>query len=254
MTPESICPICQGNRWVLEESGGSVRARRCGCLAERRSKVLLEQARIPRRYQSCSIETFEEHNDSHKNAKKICKKLIDNYPEQYTGLLFLGDCGVGKTHLAVAIIKELIEKKSACCIFYDCRELIRNIYSSFSSESPVSDSEIIAPIIHSDVLVLDELGAKQDTPWVEEVIFYIINSRYNEKKLTIFTSNYPDSINEEDDDKPSKSGFFKDTKRKETLEDRIGFRIYSKICEMCRKVHLFGKDYRTEYKQKGYQF
>jgi DNA replication protein DnaC len=250
LKPETECPVCQGNRWVLEEADGSVRARRCECQAGQRLRVLLDQARLPHRYRDCTIDGFEEHDESHKNAKKLCKKLIENFPEQHIGLLFMGGCGVGKTHLAVALIKELIEKRSARCLFYDFRELIRSLYSSFGSDSSTTESEILNPIIQADVLVLDELGARQDTPWVEEIVYYLINKRYNSKKLTIFTTNYPDVINDEEEEF-QKQDFRKDIKRKETLEDRIGSRIYSKINEMCKKVILYGKDFRT-YKQSGH--
>jgi DNA replication protein DnaC len=247
--PETTCSECQGTGWVLVESGPETTARRCKCFSERKNQILIEQASIPRRYRDCSFKNFEIHNDSHRDAMKIVKKFIKNYPVQDVGLLFLGPCGIGKTHLAVATMNELIHKKGVPCYFCDFRELIRSIQSTYSSNSELTEVDILSPIFHKDVLVLDELGAKRTTAWVEETVFYIINNRYNNKKLTIFTSNYPDTDEEEED---NREAYFK--KGKETLLDRIGVRLRSRLYEMCKIVQMDGDDYRKKIKQASYRF
>ena len=244
-----ICPHCQGTGWILQKSESRVIAKRCGCFQERKTQILIEEASIPRRYRDCTFKNFEIHNDSHQDALKIAKKFIKNYPVQDIGLLFIGPCGVGKTHLAVAILQELIEKKGAHCYFCDFRELIKNIQSTYTPDSPLTESDLLEPIFESEVLVLDELGAKRTTAWVEETVFYIINNRYNNKKLTIFTSNYLDSKEEEEDTRDS---YFK--KGGETLVDRIGVRLRSRLYEMCKIVEMGGEDYRRKIKQAGYRF
>jgi DNA replication protein DnaC len=211
-------------------------------------RTLFEQANIPRRYRTCRLDNFEVHNDSHKHALKISRQFVKNYPAQDVGLVFIGPCGVGKTHLAVAVLQELIEKKRAVCLFYDFRELIREIQSTFTPESTLSESDVLAPVFQSDVLVLDELGAKRTTAWVEETVFYIINHRYNHKKMTLFTTNYPD-IDEPEDTRES---FYK--KGGESLVDRIGVRLRSRIYEMCKVVEMEGDDYRKMAKQASYRF
>jgi DNA replication protein DnaC len=253
---KDICPKCEGTGWILEtDSKGKSVAKRCSCYTENKVKNLLKQANLPKRYENCSFENFETHNPSHKNAVKISKKFVKNYPVQSIGLLFQGPCGVGKTHLAVAIINELIKNKSTPCYFCDFRDLIRNIQKSYSSESSMTESELIAPIFANNVLVLDELGAKRTSPWVEETIFYIINHRYNHKKLTLFTSNYLDR-GEEDEDK--RIPYFKKGnsyhKQEDSLVDRIGVRLRSRIYEMCKLVTIEGEDYRKKVKQAGYRF
>jgi DNA replication protein DnaC len=245
---ENPCPLCQGSGWVLEVSKEKALAKRCKCYLERQTEVLLEQANIPKRYQACSLKNFEVHNDSHRDALKISKQFVKNYPVQDVGLLFIGPCGVGKTHLAVAIILEIILKKNIRCAFYDFRELIRDIQSTFTPDSSLSESEVLEPVFASEVLVLDELGAKRTTAWVEETIFYIINQRYNAKKLTILTSNYLDSAEEEDTRQP---GF---KKGEDSLVDRIGVRLRSRLYEMCKIVEMWGDDYRKKIKQAGYRF
>jgi len=246
--PVKTCARCEGTGWVLGEKEGKPLAKRCECFYERQTQTLWEQARIPRRYQNCSLKNFEVHNDSHRDALKISKQFVKNYPAQEVGLLFIGPCGVGKTHLAVAIIRELIEKKNVPCSFYDFREIIRDIQNTFTPDSNLTESEVLTPVFEHEVLVLDELGAKRTTAWVEETVFYIINQRYNQKKLTLFTSNYLDTEEEED----TRDSFYK--KSGDTLVDRIGVRLRSRLYEMCKIVEMWGDDYRKMAKQASYRF
>jgi DNA replication protein DnaC len=245
---ETLCGKCGGTGWRLEAAGGSQVAKRCACFTERWKQCLLDQANIPRRYLACRLDNFEVHNDSHRDALKISRQFVKNYPAQDVGLVFIGHCGVGKTHLAVAIIQELLRAKDATCIFYDFRDLIREIQGTFTPESTLSESDVLAPVFSSEVLVLDELGAKRTTAWVEETVFYIINHRYNHKKMTIFTTNYPDTEEEED----KRDSFYK--KGGDSLIDRIGVRLRSRIYEMCKVVEMWGDDYRKMAKQASYRF
>ena len=248
MSEQTVCKKCQGTGWLLEDAGGAQVAKRCICFTDRWKQSLLEQANIPRRYQACRLDNFEVHNDSHRDALKISRQFVKNYPAQDVGLVFIGPCGVGKTHLAVSIIQELMRTKDASCIFYDFRDLIREIQSTFTPESTLSESDVIAPVFQSEVLVLDELGAKRTSAWVEETVFYIINHRYNHKKMTLFTTNYPDTEDEED----KRDSFYK--KGGESLIDRIGVRLRSRIYEMCKVVEMGGDDYRKMAKQASYRF
>ena len=248
--PERECAECQGTGWVLVESGPGTAARRCKCFHERKNQILFDQANIPRRYRDCTFQNFEIHNDSHRDALKIVKKFVKNYPVQDVGLLFLGPCGVGKTHLAVATINELIQKKAVPCYFCDFRELIRNIQRTYTPDSALTELDILSPVFQKDVLVLDELGAKRTTAWVEETIFYIINYRYNSKKLTVLTSNYPDA--EDEDEEDTREDYYK--KGTETLVGRIGIRLRSRLYEMCKIVQMDGDDYRRKIKQASYRF
>jgi DNA replication protein DnaC len=242
------CENCQGTGWLIDDSEGRSVAKRCKCFLDRQANILLEQANIPRRYTHCTFDNFEIHNDTHRHALKISKQFVKNYPVQDVGLLFIGPCGVGKTHLAIATLQELIREKRARCYFIDFRDLIRKIQSTYSPDSPLTDSDIFAQIFDKDVLILDELGAKRTTAWVEETIFYIINNRYNNKRLTIFTSNYLDQEEEED----NRESFFK--RRGDSLVDRIGVRLRSRLYEMCKIVEMEGDDYRKKIKQASYRF
>jgi DNA replication protein DnaC len=250
------CPECLNTGWIRTRTAEGTAARRCVCAVAKREAAVLDRTRIPARYRNCTLANFESHNDSHRDAVKISKKFIENYPAQDVGLLFIGPCGVGKTHLAAAILGELVTKKGATGLFYDFRDMIRDIQNTFTPESALSESDILEPVFESRILVLDELGAKRSTAWVEETIFYVINHRYNQRKLTIFTSNYPDTAEEEDARAPmfKKSGFGAGKSGEDTLVDRIGVRLRSRIYEMCKVVEVGGADYRKMAKQAGYRF
>jgi len=235
--PQPFCPNCGGSGW--ERIGSTASVKRCSCGDTNRLTRLLAEARIPRRYEHCDLESYIPNDPSQKKAKAAVGKFIDQYPVIDVGLLFLGTCGVGKTHLAVALLKQVIQKTGDNGLFYDFRDLLREIQASYNSVSQTSELDILGPVLEAKILVLDELGANKPTAWVRDTIAHIINCRYNDKRLTVFTSNYLDV--------PSRSG-------EETLTDRIEVRLRSRLHEMCKVIEIRGKDFRYEYKQAGYHF
>ena len=236
-TPISeLCPNCSGSGWELAEDG--VKVRRCRCLDSARLGRLLSEARIPKRYEHCDLDSYVTRNETQKNAKIWVQRFVDNYPQVESGLLFLGTCGVGKTHLAVALLKQVITEKGDGGLFYDFRDLLREIQASWDSISQTSEWDVLKPVLEARILVLDELGANKPTEWVRDTIAHIINCRYNDKRLTIFTSNFLDT--------PTKAG-------EETLTDRIGVRLRSRLYEMCREVEIHGVDFRKDIKKASFR-
>ena len=232
-----MCPICNGSGWESADEKGKVR--RCRCLESLRVERLLAAARIPQRYEHCDLESYLPNHESQKKAKIYVQRFLDKYPQIDVGLLFLGTCGVGKTHLAVALLRQVISEKGDGGIFYDFRDLLRETQGSWNSVSQASELEVLRPVLEAKVLVLDELGANKPTEWVRDTIAHIINCRYNDKKITIFTSNYLDT--------PIRQG-------EETLKDRIGIRLRSRLYEMCREIEIGGVDFRQEIKKAKYRF
>ncbi|HYK89547.1 MAG TPA: ATP-binding protein [Acidobacteriota bacterium] len=230
-TSQEVCPYCYGSGWERIEATGTVRRCRCGQTA--RAERLLSDARIPKRYEHCDLDSYIPQHDSQKKAKVDVEYFLEKYPTIDVGLLFLGTCGVGKTHLAVALLKSVILEKGDVGLFYDFRDLLREIQASWNSVSQTSELEVLRPVLDANVLVLDELGANKPTDWVRDTMAHIINCRYNEKKMTIFTSNYLDSST-----KPGE----------ETLVDRIGLRLRSRLYEMCKAVEIHGDDFRLKIK------
>ena len=221
------CPQCLGSGWELIDGKG---ARPCRCKTDGRTDVLLATARIPKRFQHCGFHNFEPACISVGRALNNTKRFVEEYPLVDVGILYLGRCGVGKTHLAVAALKELINKGIGG-LFYDFRDLLKEIQDSYNPNTHNSELKILAPVFDAEVLVLDELGASKPTEWVQETMTHIINKRYLDKKVTIFTSNYLDMT----------SGSAYD----ETLTERVGVRLRSRLKEMCRQILIEGDDYRA---------
>jgi DNA replication protein DnaC len=225
-----VCSFCFGTDMEVVPGKG---ARRCRCRTERRQQRLLEAACIPRRYSECSLSSYQpvKGNASQLMAFNYAYHLVHEYPAVDRGLLFMGPVGVGKTHLSVAILRSLVEKGIAC-LFYEFGALLKEIQNSYNPISQTSELKVLAPVFEAEVLVLDELGASKPTDWVRDTMMQIINTRYNDRKLTIFTTNYLDGRRSE---------------RDETLEDRIGVRLRSRLYEMCKTVVIEGEDYRCRF-------
>ena len=254
-TPTETCPICGGTGWQTVEHGKEREAVRCECRVKGRGERLLAAAHIPARYEHCDLSNFQYDPDD-KNQTSIIKartfagRFVEDYPVEKTGLLFVGSVGVGKTHLAVGIIKDLIREKGIHCLFCDYRELLKSIQNSYNPSVQATEMEILRPVFEAEVLVLDELGAVRSTEWVFDTVNYLLNSRYNDNKTTIITTNFPDGeeTNGEIDNLRSPSAVER-AARRETLGDRIGERMRSRLHEMCKKVEIDGPDYRQHSKQ-----
>lgn len=237
----AVCDYCSGTGWELVQGKG---ARPCRCQQADRRAQILAAACIPKRYEKCSFETLkaesiDEAGMSLRHALMATRHIADQYPNVEVGLLLLGPCGVGKTHLAVATIKTLVNK-GVPCLFYDFRDLLKEIQNSYNPESKTSELRVLEPIYQAEVLVLDELGASKPTDWVRDTMTQIINTRYNDRKITIFTSNYMDEAS---------------TPTEETLPDRVGVRLRSRLYEMCKTVIIKGDDYRQKIsQQRGRKF
>ena len=242
-----MCAMCGGTGWREITEGKNRRVARCECFLRIRSDQLLEATGIPERYLHCSFADYAATNNSLASAKIIVGKWASEYPMDRTGLLLVGPRGLGKTHLSVAALKELV-KKGVHCLFCDYRELLKQIQNSYNPSSQTSELELLSPIFETEVVVLDDLGAQKPTEWVWDTVSFILNSRYNSKKATIITTNFMDgpSAAEEGVEGARRAA------REETLGDRIGERMRSRLFEMCRLVQVQGKDYRQKFRSSSF--
>jgi DNA replication protein DnaC len=233
----------------------------CDCVAGDKSTRALQRARVPERYRHCDFDNYETDNDfeigtreqkqvwnrSLTQAKLVVERFTTEFPVGAEhGLLLMGPCGVGKTHLAVAALKQIVSRGHSG-IFYDYRELLKAIQESYNAESQFTEMTVLEPVLKSELLVLDDLGSSKPSLWALETVGHILNTRYNENRTTLITTNFLDT--EADVTAaitPIRSGTSRASMAEDSLTDRVGRRIRSRLYEMCRTVEVSAPDYRKE--------
>ena len=250
----STCKICDGIGLiqVVNKEGRWV-SRPCECQEAIRDERRLTATRIPARYAQYTLDGYETGfhgaDPSLGRALLTARKFVDAYPVDTAGkgLLFTGSIGVGKTHLAVGVLRRLVLERGVKGLFCDYRELLKNIQNSYNPQVNTTELELLKPVFAAEVLVLDDLGAQKPNEWVWDTVALILNTRYNDKQTTIITTNYPDL--------PAGAGFKADekgnkpAKNEDTLGDRIGDRMRSRLAEMCVRVDMVGEDFRQSVKR-----
>jgi DNA replication protein DnaC len=281
------CPHCQGSGWkVVERStqgaqavssdkpGSSsqgkpklVWAVPCDCTKGDQTERALARARVPERYRHCDFDNFETDNEPESlspdqlakfnRSLTEAKLVIKGFAELFTpirehatpGVMLMGSCGVGKTHLAVAALKRIVSRGYSG-LFYDYRELLKEIQDSYNAESQSTEMGVLEPVLKAEIFVLDDVGSSKPSPWALETVGHVLNTRYNQKLVTVLTTNYldegVDQSRNADSYRAAKlpSGELIRAAREDTLTERVGKRIRSRLYEMCRTVEIFGPDYR----------
>lgn len=242
------CDICGGNGWKRIAEARGDRVVRCDCFVRKHNLSRIGSAMVPPKYEHCTLETFRAYAYGQKAALEMAQEIVDHYPwapRTYTnpeipeastssyraGLCLLGPTGVGKTHLAVGVLRALHARHRIYGVFYSTTELLRLIRAAYDPMLGACDQRALTRAMEADLLVLDDLGAERATDWVLDTLQMVIDTRYTHCRRTIVTSNHVDA--------PAESG------DPDSLEARIGFRIRSRLAEMCEFVDLGGCDHRT---------
>ena len=232
---EPHCPICNDSGWVLVTVDGREIARACSCRREGTQALRAGSANIPPRFLGTELSSYfpDKSSPSQAKARKAAEKFVADYPAVDSGLLFQGATGVGKTRLLCSIGNQLIQEKSAEVAYIDWNDLTREMRSGEDSASRDFDtiSQLIQRLARVELLLFDELGSSRPSPWVEDNIYFLINRRYNGNRVTLFASNF----------------FDKKVGNEETLNERIGNRIRSRLFEMARSIEIMGADYRQKH-------
>ena len=250
----STCAICGGIGLVrvMSESGLWV-SRACECQQVEREERRIASARIPERYRHCTLDSYETHfpgaDGSLRAGLMTARKFADAYPADTAGrgILFVGSIGVGKTHLATGILQRLVRERGVRGLFCDYRELLKNIQNSYNPQVATTEMELLKPVFTAEVLVLDDLGAQKPNEWSWDIVALILNTRYNDRQTTIITTNYPDQpagAGVKIDRGGAKAAILEDT-----LGDRIGDRMRSRLAEMCVRIEMRGNDFRQTVKR-----
>lgn len=236
------CESCQGTGRILEEDANGISLiHECRCADFNKKLKLFNQAGIPGKFVHEGLDNYDVTSTRHRSLKDaltrsrtFIKEFVQMKGQYSQGLIFMGGPGLGKTHLAVSIIKELILKHGVECKFVDFFELLRDIRHGYGED--ISEGEFINPYVNVKVLVVDELAKGRNTDWEITILDHFISARYNDDdKVTLVTTNFNDKPTIDDSKKSAPSY---------TLEEKIGPRIFSRLIEMCKKVRLEGKDFR----------
>lgn len=233
------CPRCNGTSWIFKDVDGIEAVTRCSCEEETRPERYAAKSGIPLLYKNASTENFilpKDNPIAHRGLATVMLQ-VRSYAREYPvtekpGLLFIGETGTGKTHLATAILNALIERGFEG-IFFDYQGLLDKIRSGYDKSSGAADRQAYSQALECEILLLDDLGAHRVTDWVEDTVTAIITHRCNNRKPTIVTTNLPPP--------GETSNTYKDS-----IADRIGARAWSRLHEMCKIISMPPvEDYRV---------
>jgi DNA replication protein DnaC len=249
MATDTVCPKCGGTGFIIVEGATVSGAKRCDCAFQGRSARMEERAQLPPLYANASFDNFSVPGPENPIARRdlanvltAVKAYVRDFPnESRPGLLLIGEPGTGKTHLAVAAMRKIIEKGFEC-VFCDYQNLLDRIRSGYDPTSNSADKEAYKVALESEVLLLDDLGAHRVTDWVEDTVTSIVTWRCNQRKAMIATTNLPDG--EAGSIVTDRSALGKPEYRT-TLAERIGARARSRLFEMCTVIRMpLVDDYR----------
>lgn len=236
------CNLCQDVGLIRVERDGKMYTAPCSCQDRQRVDRRIQVAGIPKGFEHCSLENYQTVGEpARQKAALFARRFIEEYiPGARQGMLFEGSVGLGKTHLAVAIAKALIANKGVRVRFLDVPAFIQHMRRQIGLQQMLrkgrdvelgeTETEILAEVWKSELVVLDDLGATAPSDYVMDSMDSIIRQLYNDPRPLLVTTNYTLT--------PDKNHI--------GLFERIGERMVSRIHELCdvRLGWLEGTDWR----------
>ncbi len=234
------CPECRGtgaHRSTVQQGGRSYDVV-APCPREQllRRAGLFNAARLPAVHAQASFESWRPSNGEQARALQVAKDFALRWPQQ-RGYILAGPVGTGKTHLLAATLKHLALELGVRAGYVEISLLYAQIRRGFQDGK--SGGEIIEPLSRVDVLAIDELGKGRGSPFELETLDELIARRYNAGRVTLFATNYSLKPREEKTrGYVSTDAALEAGKESKLLCDRVGDRIYSRLCEMCEFVEF----------------
>jgi len=245
------CPQCGGTGHARTEIDGVITMGRCRCQMLPDRIRLFNNAGIPSRYIEATFVSFAQTDNgqlkdlapSAIQALGVCSQFIDTYLPGATnrGLVLHGDVGRGKTHLMIAMIREMIFRHGIPCRFIEFSRLLSMLKEGYSSGK--SDAPLLDGLSDIPVLAIDELGKGRLTDWELTIIDEVISRRYNALGCTLATTNYAPGT-------PSGAAppnLATNAKLTQTLGDRVGDRVYSRLMQLVDFLEVQGRDHRAQH-------
>ena len=223
-----VCPhgVCDGTGFVIDEATNTATDCRCRPLRISRAKARRLEARLPQRYRDVAFDRFPvtEIDPSVVSQVRRFTRDVDTSLDEGRGIWFFGDVGTGKTTLAMLVSKAALAAGRTCAI-YSLPRLLNVLRDAIGNDE--STLELLDRLNSVDLLHLDDVGAENSSDWVLEQLYSIINTRYEDQRSLVITTNLqPDELSEQ-----------------------IGERTVSRIIEICGDpLPLFGNDQRREYR------
>ena len=200
----SDCPVCRGSGWEFVEEDGMSFAKECKCGIRKQEALSkkLRFANIPDAFSEVRMENFREdiykREDSEMVIKKDLKAVnwwlenIDDMKDQGMGLyMYSSTKGSGKTRMAASIANELIYSNGLSVKFATSVQILNEIKASWNQEDGMSEHQLLEDLSKAEVLIIDDFGIEKVKDWIEEKLYHVINARYINRLITIFTSNLP---------------------------------------------------------------